>query len=110
MKPDAILINTSRGRTVDPVALYRALKDNRIAGAGIDVWYNYPAFTQDISQETVLPAPQPFHELTNIVMTPHRGGFVEEASRAFVKEAVENVARFVSGEPPQGLVDLKAGY
>ena len=110
MKADAILINTSRGRTVDPVALYRALKDKRIAGAGIDVWYNYPSFSKDVSQETVLPAPQPFHELSNIVMTPHRGGFVLETNKAFITEAAENVVRFISGKPPQGLVDLKAGY
>ena len=110
MKSSALLINTARGATIDPVALYRALKDNTIAGAAIDVWYKYPEFSEFSEQKMVYPALQPFHELDNIIMSPHRGGFVPEANQAFLEEASENVGRFVKGEQPQGLVDLDAGY
>jgi phosphoglycerate dehydrogenase-like enzyme len=108
MKPNALFINTSRGLVVDPDSLYRALKDKRIAGAGIDVWYNYPAFGSH--GERVLPADQPFHTLDNVVMTPHRAGFVVEAKNAYYKEAVENVIRFMKGEPAHDPIDLDKGY
>ncbi|MHA1712853.1 MAG: 2-hydroxyacid dehydrogenase [Candidatus Ranarchaeia archaeon] len=110
MKPTALFVNTSRGAIVDPVALYRALKDRKITGAAIDVWYNYPKFVNDIETEIVYPAAQPFHELDNIIMTPHRGGFVPEANKAFLQEAADNVARFLQDKEPKGLVDLDAGY
>ena len=108
IKPNCLFINTSRGLTVDPASLYVALKEKRIAGAGIDVWYNYPAFGHE--DERVLPADQPFHELDNVVMTPHRAGFVIEAKNAYYKEAVENVIRFMKGETAHDLIDLDKGY
>ena len=72
MKPGGLLVNVGRGRIVDQGTLYQALKDGTLGAAGLDVWYNYP---QDPEQRRdTPPADHPFHELDNIVMSPHRGG------------------------------------
>jgi len=63
MKPDAILINLSRGRIVDETALLAALQEKRLAGAGLDVFATEP-----------LPADHPFWRCDNLIVTPHIGG------------------------------------
>jgi phosphoglycerate dehydrogenase-like enzyme len=68
----AVLVNVARGRVVDEGALYKALASGRLGAAGIDVWYRYPESEEDRS--CTAPAGHPFHELDNIVMSPHRGG------------------------------------
>jgi phosphoglycerate dehydrogenase-like enzyme len=70
MRPDAVLINVGRGPVVDEQALYDALKSRRIGGAVIDTWYQYPA-----AGKPTLPSRLAFHELDNIVMTPHMSGW-----------------------------------
>lgn len=67
MKPTAYLINTARGGIVDEEALYRVLKEERIAGAGLDVFSTEP------------PTGSPLLELENVILTPHMGGFTEGA-------------------------------
>ena len=68
----AILINIGRGGLVDERALYEALRDKMIAGAGIDTWYRYPE--DEAARAQTRPGEFPFHELDNLVMSPHRGG------------------------------------
>ncbi len=63
---EGYIINVGRGRTIDERALYEALKEKRIKGAGIEVWYNYPK-----NKGEAMPSEYPFHELKNIVMSPH---------------------------------------
>jgi phosphoglycerate dehydrogenase-like enzyme len=88
MKPTAYLINTSRGPIVDESALLEALRDGRIAGAGIDVYDSEP-----------LPPDHPLRSAPNTVLTPHIG-YVTSASYArFYEDAVEDVAAFLRGEP-----------
>lgn len=82
MKPNAIIINTSRGRNIDEDALYKALKAGRIAGAGLDVYAGEPEF-EDSEFASRL------RELDNVVMTPHLGASTKEAQK---KTSVE-VAR-----------------
>jgi len=53
-------------------ALYQALVDRTILAAGLDVWYNYPS--EPAMRQYTPPADYPFHELDNLVMSPHRGG------------------------------------
>jgi phosphoglycerate dehydrogenase-like enzyme len=99
MKPTAILINVSRAPIVDEDALYAALAERRIAGAALDVWYRYP-----IAAGTTLPATQPFHELPNVLMTPHVSGWTTGMLETRAKLIAENIRRTARGEPPLNLI------
>ena len=99
MKPSAVLINVARAEIVDEEALYRALAARRIAGAGLDVWYRYPR-----DAGATLPARQPFHELPNVLMTPHVSGWTEGMLEARAKLIAENIERTARGEPPLNLI------
>lgn len=101
MKPDAVLVNVARAEIVDEEALYRALAEKRIAGAALDVWYRYPA-----GPEPTLPARHPFHELPNLLMTPHVSGWTEGMLRARAKLITENIQRAAQRLPPANLVAL----
>ena len=77
--PDGYLVNVGRGKVVDEDALYAALRDGRIAGAAIDVWYRYPREEGEITQ----PSRHPFNELAaNLIMSPHASGRSREALAA----------------------------
>jgi phosphoglycerate dehydrogenase-like enzyme len=88
MKPTAYLVNTSRGPIVDEAALIEALRSNRIAGAGIDVFAEEP-----------LPLNHPFRSLPNTVITPHLGYVTEENYRFIYGDAVEDILAFLDGKP-----------
>ena len=87
MKPGAILINTSRGPTVDPQALYEALASKQIAGAGIDVFDPEPP-----------KAGSPLLELDNVVLSPHTAGLTEESTRQMALRTVEVAMKMLAGE------------
>jgi len=92
MKHTAFLINTSRGNVVDEIALYKALKEKRIAGAGLDVF----------SEEPVLP-PNPLLALDNVVLTPHvASGFDSLTSSMdyYYPKYFENIIRVARGKKP----------
>lgn len=95
MKPGAFLINIARGPIVDEAALYAALAERTIAGAALDVWYNYAP----MKDERQLPAARPFHELDNVIMTPHDSGITEETFRRRAEEVAENINRFLQQRP-----------
>ena len=99
MKRTAVLVNVARAAIVDEVALYRALAERTIAAAALDVWYRYP--TQAGPAE---PARQPFHELPNVLMTPHVSGWTEGMLRARVRLIADNVGRIARGETPENQV------
>lgn len=88
MKPSAYLINTSRGPIIQEKALVDALKENRIAGAGLDVFDTEP-----------LPRDHPFLSLPNTVLTPHVGYIIEESVRTYFTQAKENVEAWLAGKP-----------
>jgi phosphoglycerate dehydrogenase-like enzyme len=94
MRPDAVLINVGRGGVVNEAALYDALATRRIAGAIIDTWYQYP----DASGEARPPSRLPFHELNNIVMTPHMSGWTAGTIRRRQHAIADNVNRLARGE------------
>lgn len=99
MKPTAIVVNSCRGGVVDEEALYEALRDKRIMGAGMDDFVKEP------------PGPNhPFTTLDNIVLTPHLGGGTDDAELEGVKHAMANIARFDRGEPldPQDIAPVRA--
>ena len=99
MKPTAVLINVARAEIVDEDALYRALAEQRIAGAILDVWYRYPK-----AAGPTLPARRPFHELPNVLMTPHVSGWTEGMLEARAKLIAENIERTARGESPLNLI------
>jgi phosphoglycerate dehydrogenase-like enzyme len=99
MKPSAYLINVARGEIVDEQALYDALAGGRLAGAALDVWYRYPT-----SAGSTAPATAPFHELSNVIMTPHVSGWTEGMIEARAGVIAENIARTARGEPPLNAV------
>src|SRR5215471_4712199 len=100
MKPAAFLINVARAEIVDEDALYEALAERSIAGAALDVWYRYPR-----AVGPSLPATRPFHELPNVLMTPHVSGWTEGMLEARAKLIAENIRRIAVGEIPLNLVE-----
>jgi phosphoglycerate dehydrogenase-like enzyme len=88
MKPTAYLVNTSRGPIVQENALLDALRNRRIAGAGLDVYDVEP-----------LPKDHPLLALDNVLLTPHLGFVTRDAYARFYGDTVENVAMFLTGEP-----------
>jgi D-3-phosphoglycerate dehydrogenase len=89
MKPTAILINTSRGGLVDQAALYEALRDGRIAGAGLDVFAKEPPDPDD-----------PLLRLNNCVFTPHCGNNARETIEQVNLRVAENLIESFSGACP----------
>ncbi|MSX38160.1 MAG: D-2-hydroxyacid dehydrogenase family protein, partial [Actinobacteria bacterium] len=88
MKPDAWLVNTSRGPIVDEDALIRACRDGVIAGAALDVFDQEP-----------LPPDHALRRLPNTVLTPHVGYVTTETFRVWFGEVVEDIAAFAAGSP-----------
>ncbi len=108
MPPGGLLVNVGRGRIVDQAALYQALTDGTLAAAGVDVWYNYPGSPGE--RDSTPPSDFPFHELENIVMSPHRGGGSRDTERLRMQHLAELLNALHNGSPTSNQVDIKAGY
>jgi len=93
MKSTAILINTGRGALVEREALLDALTQNKIAGAGLDVFHDEPLKPGD-----------PFLALPNVVLSPHNGGQTPEVIRDGLLRAIENVENYLAGKPTDTVV------
>jgi len=93
MKPSAFLINCSRGGIVNEADLAAALREGRIAGAGIDVFEEEP------------PLSSPLLELDNVVLTPHTAAFTYEGMNQMSTGIVEQILAFVAGERPRHTVN-----
>ena len=98
-KPTAYFINIGRGRTVDTDALTAALREGRIAGAGLDVTEPEP-----------LPAEHELWSMPNVIITPHIGGDSDAHMERMWLLFQENLRRFVVGERLLSVVDLARGY
>ena len=108
MKPSSILVNISRGPIVDEAALYAALAEGRIGGAALDVWWEYPR-----KRKGVIKPPSndfAFHELDNVVLSPHRAAYSEGIMNEQIRFVGENILRFIRGEKPWNVVDMNLGY
>jgi phosphoglycerate dehydrogenase-like enzyme len=99
MKPDAILINVSRGPVIDESALIDALRKNRIGGAALDVFEAEP-----------LPADSPLWDLHNVLLTPHSSGTYDHVSDFTADLFLANLERYLAGRPLLNLVDRERGY
>ncbi|MDB5763327.1 MAG: D-glycerate dehydrogenase [Herminiimonas sp.] len=97
MKPTATLVNIARGGIVDDAALIAALRDHRIASAGLDVFENEPAFNAG------------FLTLSNVVLTPHIASASEATRRAMADCAADNLIAALSGAQPPNLLNPEAG-
>lgn len=96
---DAVLVNVARGRVLDEDALVEALREGRLRGAALDVFAREP-----------LPAESPLWGLSNVLVTPHVSGTSHRYWRRETGLVVENVRRYLAGEPLLNTVDKHAGY
>ncbi len=92
MKPSAYLVNTSRGPIVDETALIDALRERRIAGAGLDVYDVEP-----------LPLDHPLRSLRNTLLLPHIGYVTSDSYRTFFADVVEDILAWSDGAPTRVL-------
>ncbi|MBM7565607.1 D-2-hydroxyacid dehydrogenase [Paenibacillus sacheonensis] len=100
MKPTAYYINIGRGATTDTAALLSALRDGRIAGAGLDVFEQEP-----------LPEDHPLWTLENVILTPHEAGNTDSYIERALDIVLDNLAEYRScGSPKRNVVDLNAQY
>ena len=99
MKPSAFLVNVARAEIFDEAALCGALASGKLAGAALDVGYRYPTSTGP-----TLPATQPFHELGNVIMTPHISGWTEGMLEARATLIADNIARTARGDLPLNVI------
>ena len=94
MKPTAFVINIGRALIVDEEALYNALRDNKIGGAAIDVWWRYPS----AAEPNARPSRFPFHELPNVLMTPHCSSATDGARDRRLSVIAANLDRYARGD------------
>ena len=94
MKPSAYFVNTSRGGTVDQIALIEALKNRRVAGAALDVF-----------EEEPLPQTSPLIGLDNVILTPHSLCWSNELYSGCGKDAIGATLDFIAGRAPGSIVN-----
>jgi phosphoglycerate dehydrogenase-like enzyme len=87
MKPGAVVINTARGKLINPDDLYDAILSGRVLSAGLDTHYEEP-----------LREGNRLLELDNVILTPHIGGLSYEAFHSMMKGAMDNIVAFESGQ------------
>jgi phosphoglycerate dehydrogenase-like enzyme len=95
MKPGAVLINTSRGRLVDEAALYRALVDGKLGGAGIDTWGSL-----DIFVDRLAPPLTPLATLDNTILSPHTASSSVQARLDMIDAGIANLVALRAGLMP----------
>jgi phosphoglycerate dehydrogenase-like enzyme len=108
LPPGAVLVNVGRGPIVDQTALYQALHDGTLYAAGLDVWYNYPP--DEASRAHTPPSAYPFHELDNVVLSPHRAGGSTETNMQRMTHLARLLNAAARGDLIPNRVDLGAGY
>ena len=104
---DGIIANVGRGQLIEEKSLYKALKNRTIKGAALDVWYNY---RPEANEEGLkYPYSFPFHELENVVLSPHRAGTPNfEISRWI--ELTDIIKNYVVKGELTNIIDLEAEY
>jgi phosphoglycerate dehydrogenase-like enzyme len=100
MKPGALLINVARAAIVDEDALYAALKDGHLGGAALDVWWQYPTPAEPERR----PSRRPFHELPNVLITPHSSSSSGATADRRWSVVAANLDRFARSEPLENIV------
>jgi phosphoglycerate dehydrogenase-like enzyme len=101
-----VLVNVARGAIVEEEALYQALASGELLAAGLDSWYRSPS----PPTARAFPANYPFHELSNVVLSPHAASHAESGKRGQLEGVFRNLEAILSGDSPPDLVDLTQGY
>ena len=99
VKPGAFLVDVSRGGVIDHSALIRALKDNRLAGAALDVYPQEP-----------LPPKSPLWKLPNVLMSPHISGITTQYDQRAMALFADNLRLYLAGQPLMNVFDPTRGY
>lgn len=99
MKPEAYIVNVSRGPLIVEEDLLAALREKRIGGAALDVFAEEP-----------LPRQSPFWSADNVLITPHTASFTQHLWERHYQHIVENLRRFLAGQPLLNEVDKPRGY
>jgi phosphoglycerate dehydrogenase-like enzyme len=99
MRPDAVVINLGRGPVIDEAAMIKALSENRIKGAALDVFDREP-----------LPEGHPLYSLQNVLLSPHCADHTPDWMDRAMQFFLDQFDRFVKGEPLMNIVDKKLGY
>ncbi len=99
MKESAIIINIGRGRTIQEQVLIRALREGWIAGAGLDVFAVEP-----------LPPDSPLWDMENVIVTPHHSGSTPRYNERAMDIFLDNLSRYLAGQPLRNVVDKRQGY
>jgi phosphoglycerate dehydrogenase-like enzyme len=97
MKPTAVIVNVARGPVIDEGALFSALSERRIGGAAIDTWWEYPADAEAAKAHEPSRA-FPFHELDNVLLSPHVAGWTTGTLLRRTREMAKNLDRLARGE------------
>ncbi len=106
--PEGFLVNVSRGIVIDEEALYNALASKTISGAAIDVWYEYKPEPDEEGRK--FPTRFPFHELDNVVLSPHRGASPMDDLKRW-DEVIENIRILAEGRDEFiNVVELDRAY
>ena len=100
------LVNISRGNIIHEDALYESLKNNILAGAAIDAWYQYPSK----EKKKILPSKYNFHRLQNIILSPHIAGCTDSALEDVIQEVFNNIVKVYQGEVPENQVNTELEY
>ena len=95
MKPTGVIINVARGPIINEAAIYKALKNHEIGGALLDVWYQY-ASTDNLEMQ---PSVLPFHDLDNVIMTPHTASWTDQLDQRRIDSVVKNIQNFIDQKP-----------
>lgn len=98
--PDAsYIVNVSRGKVIDEEALIASLRNGKLAGAGLDVTYTEPC-----------PPDSPLWEQQNVILTSHSAGASQHIRRRAMQLFIDNLHRYMQGEPLVNVVDKQKGY
>jgi len=104
----AIVVNVGRGNVIIEHELYDALSNGNLAGAGLDVWYRYPSEPEERSSTE--PSAYCFHELDNVVLSPHRAGHSAESEQQKMVAIARILDAVNRSEPVPNRVDIERGY
>ncbi|MDR2987319.1 MAG: D-2-hydroxyacid dehydrogenase [Nocardiopsaceae bacterium] len=99
LRPGALIVNVARGPVVDEAALIDALASGRLGGACLDVFETEP-----------LPAGSPLWAMDNVIISPHSASTVPDENRLLTDLFVDNIGRWLAGEPLRNVFDKDAGY
>lgn len=99
LPPGAVLVNLSRGQVVDEEALVAALTTGHLGGACLDVFATEP-----------LPATSPLWDLSNVLVSPHSASTVPAENRLLTELFIDNLGRWLAGEPLRNVFDVRSGY